>query len=134
MTHRRFSRLEQFVELAYAGDVYQEEAQNGLALLTYRVKSRRAGRDHLRAERLITDLVVNGDSEYVYRTRTSTGTLFNTRDRHGDPAFLTTVAKDQIVTLIEVPESQHSRTGFLVHHSRITASRFGSTTDHQVSA
>lgn len=127
MDYRHFTRLEEFIELARTGDIYREETPDSLTVLTFRAKSRRAGIDHLRAERLTTDLIARGDADYAYRTRARTGTLFNTRDRYGAPAFLGTSAQERLISLIEVAHGQHSLTGFAVHHSALAASYFGLT-------
>lgn len=125
MTHRRFSNLEQFIDHARVGDIYQETASDNLAILTYRARTRRRSGDHLRAERIATDLVASGHNDYAYRTRLTAGTLFNTRDRHGDPAFLTPNDRGQALAVVQVSRAQHSQTGLLIHHSRITTAEFG---------
>lgn len=136
MTNRRFYRLEQFIEHAHPGDIYQEETQDGFAILTYRAKTRRRAGDHLRAERIVTDLIAKGRVDYAYRTRLMAGTLFSTRDRHGDPAFLSPNGRGRVLALVEVPHAQHSQTGILIHHSRLTTAEFGPmvSVSEQVSA
>lgn len=124
MAHRHFTHLEEFIELARTGDIYREETADGFAVQTFRAKSRRSGRDHLRAERLTTDIVARGDTDYAYRTRSRTGTLFGTRDRHGDPAFLATSGHERPVSVVAVTCAQHSQTGFLVHHASVAKTHF----------
>lgn len=124
MGYRHFTRLEEFIELARPGDIYREEAPDGLAVLTFRARSRRTGIDHLRAERLATDLIARGVADYAYRTCARTGTLFNTRDRYGDPAFLATSGQERPVSVVAVTCAQHSQTRLLAHHASVAKTHF----------
>lgn len=116
MTHRTFTRLEEFIASARTGDIYYEEAPNGRGILTFRAKSHCNGSDNLRAERLSTDLITRGIRDYTYRTLARTGTLFTTRDRYGNPAFLGTSAQERFVSLVEVAHFEHSQAEFVAYH------------------
>lgn len=134
MADSRFRNIEEFIEFAHAGDIYQEETNDGFGHLTFKAKSRRLGRDHLRAERLATRIIPKDSGAYVYRTTVNTGTLFSTRDRHGDPAFLATTAKTRVIALVEVAKSQHSQIDFLLHHGKIATTLFAPKPIQKVSA
>ena len=117
--HRHFGHLEEFIERAQAGDVYREISQDEMSVSTFKARSRRTPRSVLRVERIETDLVTRGASDYVYRTRSTTGNLFNTRNRHGDPAFLATAARAKVLGMVEVSHREHSLALLEGHHITI---------------
>lgn len=118
--HRHFAHLEEFIQRAQAGDTYRETSRDGMAVVTFKARSRRVSRGVLRAERIVTDLVARGDADYAYRTRSSTGNLFDTRDRHDDPAFLAIATRGTVLDMTEVGCREHSVTFLESHHSRVT--------------
>lgn len=121
---RHFTHLDEFIVRAQAGDTYRETSADGMAVTTFKAKSlaarsRRTPRQFLRVERVMTDLVARGAADYMYRTRSTVGNLFGTRNRNGDPAFLALVTPSKVLKTIEIGQREHSPTLFEDHHIKV---------------
>lgn len=123
MTRKTFTTLEEFIEQAKAGDTFTDAGKEGLTVSTFHAKASRSRKGALPVQRVLTDLVGQGNLDYAYRTRLSEGNLFNVRDNHGDPTFLTTGDKMPTLSIVEVPHNAYSRDRFLRHHASADKSR-----------
>lgn len=117
MKPHTFTTLSDFVESATTGDLYTEASKEGLTISTYRVRAARPNPGVLPVQRIMTDLVGVGNNDYAYRVRHTEGNLFDTRDRHNDPAYLKTSEAVHLLSHTPVTRKQHTTERFHNHHT-----------------